>query len=131
MYGGPLFEILAVGGLEFADPRGTRSGSPHFGNLSTYLSIYLFIYLSIDLSICLSKTLYRELGMVRPRQEFLNVSYLSIYLPSYLAIFNLSIYLSTYLSKTHYRELGMVRPRVKSMCKKSFWLKSLWVKICW
>ena len=39
--------------------------------------------------IYLSKTLYRELGMVRPRQEFLNVSYLSIYL---------SFYLSSYLS---------------------------------
>ena len=66
MYGGPLFEILAVGGVEFADPRGTRSGSPHFGNLSICLSIYL------------SKTLYRELGMVRSRQEFFNVSYQSI-----------------------------------------------------
>jgi hypothetical protein len=41
---------------------GTRSGSPHFGNLSIYLS----------------KTLYRELGMVRSRQEFFNVSYQSI-----------------------------------------------------
>jgi len=70
MYGGPLFEILAVGGVEFADPRGTRSGSPHFGNLSIYLPIYLSIYLS--------KTLYRELGMVRSRQEFFNVSYQSI-----------------------------------------------------
>ena len=36
------------------------------------------VYVSIYLSIYLSKTLYRELGMVRPRQEFFNVSYLSI-----------------------------------------------------
>ena len=31
MCGGPLFEILAVGGVEFADPRGSRFGSLHFG----------------------------------------------------------------------------------------------------
>ena len=38
----------------------------------------LGIYLSVCLSIYLSKTLYRELGMVRSRQEFFNVSYQSI-----------------------------------------------------
>ena len=70
--------------------------------LSTYLSIYP--------SFFLSKTLYRELGLVRPRQEFFEVSYLSIYLSFYLVVC-LSTYLSIYLSKTLYRELGMVRPR--------------------
>ena len=50
--------------------------------------------------------------MVRPRQEFLNVSYLSIYL---------AIYQTIYLSKTPYRELGMLRPQQEIYLSKTLY----------
>ena len=68
--------------------------TPEFSVLIGYCSVdslrsigFHSLYLAIQLCIYLSKTLCRELGMMRPHQEFFNESYLSIYLSIQLSIY--------------------------------------------
>ena len=80
--GGPLFEILAVGGAEIADPRGRL-----------YLSIYIYLF------ICLRLFTGSWEWWDASRSSLMEVTYLSSYLAiwvkSYLTILlNQSIYLS-------------------------------------
>ena len=86
-----VWKLVEAGYLCGQDRNSTRRGNIfNVSSLSIYLSmyicIYVSIYLSIFLSIYLSKTLYRELGMVRPQQEFFNETYLSIYLSIYRSV---------------------------------------------